>query len=295
MIIGPPNHRKSDLEVDDDVVDLIDTINLSTVRTDYLHFFKRDKDGFGFMGLNSFKRRGLIFMKNNNKLGCLIIHGFGGGIYEIESLDNYLIRHGYITSCPKLKGHTGNGKDMKNADYNDWIDSAEEELIRLKEKTNNIAIMGFSMGGLIAMNLAFKYDIKAMVTINTPIYYWNIKRVCLNIYDDLRNKELSNCKRYINAKKSAPIISMINFLHLLNNTKIKLPKIDCPLLILQTKDDDTTRLKSSDYIYDNISSVDKRITLYENGGHQILSSKYKEKVLMDIEEFIGGIGEGLYN
>ena len=108
-------------------------------------------------------------------------------------------------------------------------------------------------------------------------------------------KELSNCKRYINAKKSAPIISMINFLHLLNNTKIKLPKIDCPLLILQTKDDDTTRLKSSDYIYDNISSVDKRITLYENGGHQILSSKYKEKVLMDIEEFIGGIGEGLYN
>ena len=70
-----------------------------------------------------------MIMKDNDKLGCLIIHGFGGGIYEIKSLDDYLIEHGYITSCPRLKGHTGNYRDMKSTDYKDWIASAEEELI----------------------------------------------------------------------------------------------------------------------------------------------------------------------
>ena len=112
--------------------------------------------------------------------GCLIIHGFGGGIFEIKPLADYLQNKGYIVVCPKLKGHTGIGRDMKSADYNDWIASAEEELINLMKKTQNIAIIGFSMGGMIAVHLACKYSIYTIVTINTPIYYWNILRYYIN-------------------------------------------------------------------------------------------------------------------
>lgn len=225
-------------------------------------------------------------MMNNEKLGCLIIHGFGGGIFEIESLADYLTDRDYIVACPKLKGHTGIGKDMKTADYKDWINSAEAELVKLMEKTQNIAIIGFSMGGLIAVNLACKYDIKIIVTINTPIYYWNLYRVGLNIFDDCKNRRANNIKRYIMAKNASPAISMINFLRLLNSTKTKLADINCPFLILQTKDDDTTRLKSTNFIYDNIKSAEKGIILYEKGGHQVLSSSYKEKIIMDIEKFL---------
>lgn len=106
---------------------------------------------------------------------CLIIHGFGGGVNEVKILADYLTDKGYVTSCTKLKGHTGNGKDMLDANYNDWISSAEEDLKKLMETTRNIVIIGFSMGGLIAVNLACKYNIKAIITINTPIYYWNLK------------------------------------------------------------------------------------------------------------------------
>lgn len=225
-------------------------------------------------------------MKNNKKLTCLIIHGFGGGTYEIKPLDDYLSDKGYITSCPKLKGHTVIGKDMKSASYKDWIASAEEELVILMKKTDNIAIIGFSMGGLIAANLASKYDIKAIVTINTPIYCWNLKRVFLNIWGDIKNKNLHNTKRYIKAKKASPIVSMINFLLLLNSTKPKLPDIKCPFLVLQTKDDDTVRLKSSYYIYENIKSKDKTLKLYDQGGHLVLIGQNNGDVFRDIEEFL---------
>lgn len=223
---------------------------------------------------------------NKENLGCLVIHGFGGGIYEIKSLADYLNDNGYIVSCPKLKGHTGIGKDMKSADYKDWIYSAEKELVMLLEKTNNVVIIGFSMGGLIAVNLASKYDIKAIATINTPIYYWNINRVVLNIFDDLKNKKLSNIKRYIKAKNASPLIAMINFLRLLNITKPKLALINCPFLIIQTKDDDTTKLKSAYHIYDHISSLDKEIKLHEKGGHLVLKSDYKYDVICDVENFL---------
>lgn len=225
--------------------------------------------------------------EKNEKLGCLIIHGFAGSIEQIESLDKYLNNKDYITSCPKLKGHTGNPNDMKNADYKEWINSAEEALLKLRKKTDKIVIVGFSMGGLIAINLANKYDIKAIITINTPIYYWNLKMVFKNILHDIRNRRLYYIKRYIQAKKAAPLISLINFLKLLNETKAKLSNIKCPFLIIQTKDDDTTRVKSADYIYENINSKDKIMKFYDKGGHLVLVSHYKEEIFKDVEEFIG--------
>jgi len=223
---------------------------------------------------------------HQNKLGCLVIHGFGGGIYEIEALADYLTDKDYLVVCPKLKGHTGNGRDMKGATYEDWIKSAEESLLILKEKTDSIAIIGFSMGGLIAVNLACKYDVKVLVTINTPIFYWNIPKVLFNLMDDVKNKRLNNVNRYLNAKKSSPLISMINFLLMLNKTKPKLKEINCPFLINQALDDDTVKVRSVDYIYNNISSESKKIKYYENGGHLILTNNAAQKVSADIEEFL---------
>ena len=180
----------------------------------------------------------------HNKHGCLIIHGFGGSIYEVESLASYLVEKGYEVACPHLKGHTGKRQYMKNATYEDWIDSAKIELLRLKEKTEDIAIIGFSMGGLIAVNLACEYDIKTIVTINTPIYYWDFKRILFNLMEDIRHRSFNNIKRYMEAIKNSPIAAMYNFQLLLKQTKPKLKQIDCPFLIIQAKDDDAVREQS---------------------------------------------------
>ena len=55
--------------------------------------------------LNVDNREDIMTIMNNDKLGCLIIHGFGGGIFEIESLAEYLTDREYMVACPKLKGH----------------------------------------------------------------------------------------------------------------------------------------------------------------------------------------------
>lgn len=221
-----------------------------------------------------------------SKIGCLIIHGFGGGLHEIETIAEYLSHKDYIVACPRLKGHTGNRKDMRRAKYNDWLDSAEIELLKLKQKADSIVIIGFSMGGLIAVNLACKYDIKAIVTINTPIFYWNLNRVFLNLASDIKNKKADNFQRYMNAKRNSPAKSMVNFLKLLNITKSKLTKVTCPFLIIQAKDDDTVKVKSVYYIYNNINSKIKYIKFYENGGHLILKSNIANKVSKDVEIFL---------
>lgn len=225
----------------------------------------------------------------NKKMGCLVIHGFGGGFHEVESLALFLSDNDYNVICPTLKGHTGKRYDMKKATYEEWINSAEIELIKLLEKNSEVVIIGFSMGGLIATNLSLKYNIKAMVTINTPIYYWDIKRVFINLLEDIKNRKLNNFKRYLRANRASPPIALYNFLKILKNTKPLFKKINHPFLVIQAMDDDTVRNKSASYIYNNICSPMKEIKFYHNGGHLILLSKTAKNVIFDIENFLNKI------
>ncbi|MEL1135774.1 alpha/beta fold hydrolase [Desulfitobacterium sp. THU1] len=222
----------------------------------------------------------------NKKTKCLLIHGFGGGVHEVQPLADHLMGHRYEVFCPTLKGHSATKKDMKKATYTEWIDSAERELLRLKEAGDEILLIGFSMGGLIAFNLACKHNIKAIVTINTPIFYWNLFRVFLNLVDDIKCKKCNHIKRYIKAKGNSPFLAMIQFLLLLRQTKAKLAKINCPLLIIQAEDDDTVRRKSVDYIYKHVSSEKKKIRYFHEGGHLILLSPMADQVCFCVEDFI---------
>ena len=225
-------------------------------------------------------------MVSKKKTKCLIIHGFGGGVHEIKPLAEYMIGLGYDVVCPILKGHSANRKDMNKATYLDWIDSAERELLRLKEMGDEILLIGFSMGGLIAFNLACKHNINAIVTINTPIFYWNIYQVFLNLVDDMKNKKCNHIKRYLQAKNNSPFLAMFQFLLLLHQTKPKLEKVNCPILIIQAEDDDTVRRKSVDYIYKHASSDRKKIKYFPKGGHLILLSPMAEQVFLCVEDFI---------
>ncbi|HCJ57996.1 alpha/beta hydrolase [Lutispora sp.] len=222
----------------------------------------------------------------HNRIGYLVIHGFGGSKYEVEPFTDHLIEKNCEVACPMLKGHTGKRRDMKNATYKDWIDSAEQELLKLKESSDEIVLIGFSMGGLIAVNLACKHQVKAVITINTPIYYWNFKIVLNNLIEDIKSKSLNNFNRYFYAGMKSPIAAMYNFQLLLAQTKPKINKIHCPFLIMQAEDDDTVRIRSVDYIYNNLPSENKKIKLYNKGGHLILRSPTANQVIADINAFL---------
>lgn len=222
----------------------------------------------------------------NKKVGFLIIHGFAGSIDDIEPLNNYLVSKDFITSCVKLKGHTGKRADLARVNYNDWISSAEESLIKLSSQCEKVIVIGFSMGGLIAVNLALKHNVSGIITLSTPIYYWDVKKICLNIARDFKTREFKNLKHYIKAAIKIPFSAMINFKILLMKTKPLFRKISCPMLVVQGLLDDTVHYRSADYIYSNILSEQKSIKYYNNSNHIICRSDDNNKVFKDILIFI---------
>ena len=220
------------------------------------------------------------------KVGCLIIHGFAGSLHEIEPLNKHLLSQGFITLCPKLEGHTGRKKDLAKTNYCEWIQSAEEGLMKLEEQCEEVILIGFSMGGLIAMNLALKHRISALITLSSPIYYWDLKRVGANIINDFKNREFAYLKNYILAAFRIPFAAMINFRLLLCKTKPLVNEIKCPIFVAQGLIDDTVKYKSAEYIYTKAESEIREIRYYNNSQHIICCGDDKDELFKDVTLFI---------
>lgn len=226
------------------------------------------------------------------KIAFLLIHGFGGDVWEIMPLADILRDKGFLVSYPTLKGHGGRVKGLRNCTYKDWVESAQLKYTELEKSCDKVYIIGFSMGGLIALQLSLDNEISGIITLNSPIYVWNIKNIVINIIDDIKYKRLTNIKGYINSCTKFPINDLINFKLLLKDTKKKLFQVNTPILIIQSLKDDTVKIKSADYISKNISSLIKDKKYYKSSGHLILWSVDCTSVEKDILKFISGLNEG---
>jgi carboxylesterase len=226
--------------------------------------------------------------RNSEKkdIGFLIIHGFAGNVEEIDPLSKYLESNGFLTVCPTLTGHTGKRQDLIGINYGEWINSAEQGLLHLLEHRKRVIIIGFSMGGLIAVNLALKHNVCGIVTLSMPIYHWDFKRIFLNIIYDFKRGRFDSLKFYTGASLSIPFSAMLNFKVLLSKTKDLLAQIKCPILITQGLKDDTVKHRSAKYIFDNVSSEKKILKYYNESDHIICKTKDQKELFNDIKEFV---------
>lgn len=221
-----------------------------------------------------------------SKKGCLIIHGFGGGYFEIEHLAEYLKAKGYLVACPSLTGHTGKRDDLKGVSYLEWLQSAEDSLNTIIDQCDECYVAGFSMGGLIAMNLCNSYNLKKLVTINTPIYCWDIKNILGYLRYDMIHKTTIYITKYIRSIFKYPMSAMYNFRLFLYKTKKIINNVRIPALVIQAKGDDTVKVKSGKYIYEHLGSKYKKLNHYERSNHVILNSEVYSKVCEDIYDFL---------
>ena len=84
------------------------------------------------------------------------------------------------------------------------------------------------------------------------------------------NGNFRDIKRYFLSFMRYPPSSVFQFLKFISVTKTRLKKVLCPALVLQSKNDDTVRRKSAEYIFTELGSDDKNLKYYETGGHVIL-------------------------
>ena len=109
------------------------------------------------------------FYYKGNAIGIILIHGFTSIPEQMKNLGIYLSEKGYTVKGVLLKGHGTTPKDLESTNYKDWIKSVEVEYTKMREKCKQLIVIGESMGGLIALNIASRFDIDSIVSIATPM------------------------------------------------------------------------------------------------------------------------------
>lgn len=88
-----------------------------------------------------------------DRRGVLLLHGLTGSPWELRPLADALVGEGRSVAVPLLAGHGTSPRALENAQWNDWLSSGRTALRWLERRCRRVDVVGFSMGGLVALRL----------------------------------------------------------------------------------------------------------------------------------------------
>jgi carboxylesterase len=86
--------------------------------------------------------------------GVLLCHGFTGSPQSLRPWAEYLADAGLTVSLPRLPGHGTTWQEMARTRWEDWYAEVDRAFDELHAITDEIFVMGLSMGGCLALRLA---------------------------------------------------------------------------------------------------------------------------------------------
>ncbi|MFC3039307.1 alpha/beta hydrolase [Virgibacillus xinjiangensis] len=227
-------------------------------------------------------------------VGCLIIHGYTGGPYEVGPLADFLREHtDWRIEVPTLPGH-GRELDLEGASYKKWIKTAEKSLRQLKEQCSKIYLIGFSMGGMIASYLAAKYKVDNLVLLATSGKYLSFRQIGLDaasVLADGMKGNLDKNKLYQHYRQKmgqVPLKANLEFLKLVKFTRRYLKKVKSPVLIAQGQQDGMVPYKTAYYLDKEIPSEKKEVVFFERSRHLICLGDDKDTLNQMVFDFLTG-------
>ncbi|MBW3662117.1 MAG: alpha/beta fold hydrolase [Actinobacteria bacterium] len=103
--------------------------------------------------------------------GVVVVHGLTGNPHSTRPIGELLADDGYAIEVVRLPGHGTHWKDMAATRYLDWRGEAERVTDELKGRCDRVVLVGLSMGGTIALDIASRKPegIAGVVAINAQL------------------------------------------------------------------------------------------------------------------------------
>lgn len=234
------------------------------------------------------------FLLPGSKQGVLLVHGFTGSPSEMRLLGEYLNRTaGFTVLAPRLCGHGTFVHEMESTKWPQWYGAVEDGYHFLTALCSNISVVGLSMGGLFTLKLSTEYPVDKIVSLNSPIFVADKRLKFLPIFKLFKRYELKKRRKLPNLDPiysvyydQVPLRSISSLQALIKHVEEKLPEVQTPILVVQSKHDHTVKPQSGAHIYEKVGSKNKEMRWFERSGHLISLDVEREDVFATISEFL---------
>lgn len=249
--------------------------------------------GVNFLANQQERKNGIIvgaepfFIQKDKEIGVLLIHGFTSSPKDFSEFAEFLSNKNITVYVPLLPGHGTHPRDLREIKYEDWINAVQQALNLLD--TEKKFVLGYSMGGTLALYLATQNDFNGVISINSAIFLESryIPFVPLvKLVETYTAKNAEAIIEFIDEDRivydSTPLDSITELQKLIN--EVNLSEITEPILIFQADNDKTVSPESASHIYNNVKSNEKEIIILSNSTHSRINDK--EDALEKVYEFI---------
>lgn len=221
-------------------------------------------------------------------VACLLLHGFAGSPAEIRPVIEYLSSQGITVSAPVLPGHGTSPEELRETRSRHWVRAAEAELAALQERFGRVHVVGFSMGGLIALYLAAHHQVASVTTLAAPVKLndWRQILVPLGKYlipyynSKIRNPEIA--AQLENNYERMPTSAIHSLMRLARRVRRDLPRITAPVQALQGERDKWIAPESAAYIMEYVASESKHMELLPGRNHFVALERGRDEVCQKV-------------
>jgi carboxylesterase len=216
-----------------------------------------------------------------SQVGVLLIHGFTGSPAEMRPVGEALAARGIGSIGLLLQGHGTRPEDMLGFTYSDWIADVERELDVLLTRCERAVLIGLSMGGTLALNVAAR-------RVNDPRIVGVVSICAPVVLDDWRLGIVKYASKFVKWQSwSGPDIknrdawgkhvgyhryrlpALIQLLDLVRETRPRLSTISQPILIVQARVDHVVPPRNAQLIHDGVSSTAREVLILDNCYHVV--------------------------
>jgi carboxylesterase len=233
---------------------------------------------------------------------CLLLHGLGGGAYEMQLLGQYLNHKGWTVEAINYPGHEQASHEMPVSCWQQWYNCVEEAYLKLRGQYSTVSLVGFSTGCILGLHLANFYAVEKLVLLSPYIsiksqwyyllspeaYLFSVGKLISQvprIRKPILDKDLRQHAQSVSFK-SFNLSAVRSAIELIEIVKAELPNIYTPSLIIQSPKDSVVEPKGAVFIHENLGSSNKKIYWLQLSDHIITLDVEREIVFNQVEEFL---------
>lgn len=237
--------------------------------------------------------------------GVLCLHGFTGTPFEVQQIGDALAAEGYAVGMPLLPGHGLDPLALEATHWKDWLAAAQAAFDELAARIpGRIAIVGFSMGGLLALQLAKASPdrVAALAVLSAPLRLrraqvggirllgliprrlrrGRLRAIPKSLGSDVAHPDL---RGKILGTPAMPLRSLQSLLQLMATARLDLTQVTAPTLVAHGRHDHTVPIADSEELANSLGAgIVERLWL-ENSFHLVGVDLDKQLLIEGIRRF----------
>lgn len=229
------------------------------------------------------------------KLGVLLLHGYTSSLRTVDGLVPLLEEAGIPYRMPVLRGHGTTYEDLRGVTSRDWYADAEAALLDLAPEVDRVAVVGLSMGGLVALELAMSHPdlVATTVTVAASLRF----KDPLASLTPLLAKVVGTWPSPNSFNDRSLKVNSENYLKFTTDSfaslyaygkkiEARLSEVTTPLCVLHSKMDQIIAPVSANVIYERTSSTNREIHWFERSGHEMMQDLEADAVMASIMGYL---------